>query len=158
MMDYACVHNAAATIMGAPKTTHKAIVIDWQDVVHTDPDVVVIGCCGFDLARNIQDVVAKQQYLCQLRAGRNQRIYASDGNRFIAQPGKRLRRCVCCWLYIGCAVVFASRSCLLLLLVVVAVATVAKQKVCHRSNNLSCVYVSLFFFIQHPSYYKVLPY
>eukprot|EP00536_Pseudo-nitzschia_multiseries_P005653 jgi/Psemu1/190979/e_gw1.108.65.1 len=81
MMEYACVQSARPK-----KQTHKATVIEWEDVSVADPDVIVVGCCGFDLERNIRDTLAKKEQLQKLRAGRNQRIYASYGDWYIAQP------------------------------------------------------------------------
>mmetsp|Transcript_3735 Transcript_3735/g.10585 ORF Transcript_3735/g.10585 Transcript_3735/m.10585 type:complete len:530 (-) Transcript_3735:659-2248(-) len=81
MMEYACVRSARPK-----KKTHKATVIEWEDVHAADPDVIVVGCCGFDLERNIRDTLAKKEQLKKLRAGRNHRIYASYGDWYIAQP------------------------------------------------------------------------
>jgi len=81
MMEYACVQTARPG-----KHTHKALVIDWDDVYKADPDVIVVGCCGFDLKRNVRDTLAKRKKLQKLRAGQNHRIYASYGDWYIAQP------------------------------------------------------------------------
>ena len=71
MMEYACVQNARPK-----KHTHKALVIEWDDVFAADPDVIVVGCCGFNLERNVCDTLAKKDQLRKLRAGRDTRIYA----------------------------------------------------------------------------------
>lgn len=81
MMEYACVQTARPE-----KQTHKALVIEWDDVFEADPDVIVVGCCGFDLERNSRDTLSKKKQLQKLRAGRNNRIYASNGDWYIAQP------------------------------------------------------------------------
>ena len=81
MMEYACVRTAR---LG--KQTHKAMAIEWNDVYAADPDVVVVGCCGFDLGRNVRDTLTKKEQLRKLRAGQNHRIYASYGDWYIAQP------------------------------------------------------------------------
>jgi diphthamide synthase (EF-2-diphthine--ammonia ligase) len=81
MMEYACVKTARPK-----KQTHKAIVIEWEEVYAADPDVIVVGCCGFDLERNIRDTLTKKEQLKKLRAGRNRRIFASYGDWYIAQP------------------------------------------------------------------------
>jgi len=80
MMEYACVQTAR------PKKTHKAMVIEWDDVYAADPDVIVVGCCGFNLERNVRDTLTKKEQLRKLRAGRNHRVYASNGDWYIAQP------------------------------------------------------------------------
>ncbi|MGK3739055.1 MAG: diphthamide synthase (EF-2-diphthine--ammonia ligase), partial [Bacillariaceae sp.] len=81
MMEYACVETARPG-----KHTHKAVVIDWDDVYKADPDVIVVGCCGFDLERNVRDTLDKKERLQKLRAGQNHRIYAAHGDWYIAQP------------------------------------------------------------------------
>ncbi|VEU35979.1 unnamed protein product [Pseudo-nitzschia multistriata] len=81
MMEYACVRSARPK-----KETHKAVVIEWDDVYAADPDLIVVGCCGFDLERNIRDTLMKKEQLQKLRAGQNHRIYASYGDWYIAQP------------------------------------------------------------------------
>lgn len=77
MMEYAGVRSPRPK-----KDTHKAVVIEWEDVYKADPDVVVVGCCGFDLERNVRDTLLKKKQLSKLRA----RIYASNGDWYIAQP------------------------------------------------------------------------
>jgi ATP-binding cassette subfamily B (MDR/TAP) protein 1 len=84
MMEYACIQNARS------KDTHKALNIQWEDVYQSDPDLVVVGCCGFDLERNIQDTLSKAEKLQKLRAGQDYRIYASNGDMYIAQPAPSL--------------------------------------------------------------------
>lgn len=81
MMEYACVKTARPG-----KQTHKATVIEWEDVYAADPDVIVVGCCGFDLERNIRDTLTKKEQLRKLRAAQNHRIFASYGDWYIAQP------------------------------------------------------------------------
>ena len=36
--------------------TTKSKRINWDDIYASDPDVVIVACCGFDLKRNVQDV------------------------------------------------------------------------------------------------------
>ncbi|KAG7360437.1 ABC transporter substrate-binding protein [Nitzschia inconspicua] len=84
MMKYACVETAR------PKTTHKAMEIRWSDVYQADPDVVVVGCCGFDLERNVRDAQSKSVQFQNLRAAKTGRIYAANGDRYIAQPAPSL--------------------------------------------------------------------
>mmetsp|Transcript_33284 Transcript_33284/g.72642 ORF Transcript_33284/g.72642 Transcript_33284/m.72642 type:complete len:653 (+) Transcript_33284:49-2007(+) len=62
----------------------------WEAVNACDPDVVVVACCGFDLKRNIADAVAQQPLFKSLRAYREGRIFACDGNRYFARPGPSL--------------------------------------------------------------------
>lgn len=84
MMEYACVQSARS------KSTHKATVIEWDEINRSDPDLVVVGCCGFGLDRNVRDTLSKAPQLKSLRAAQNQRIYASNGDMYIAQPAPSL--------------------------------------------------------------------
>ena len=60
------------------------------DEVEADADVVLIACCGFDLRRNVSDAVAHAPALSKLRAARDGRVYAVDGNRYFARPAQSL--------------------------------------------------------------------
>lgn len=65
----------------------------WAEVRVADPDVIVIACCGFDLARNVADAraaAAAPDGLGTLRAWREGRVYATDANRFFARPSQAL--------------------------------------------------------------------
>ena len=73
------------------KNTRKSVELSWSEIYDCDPDVVIVGCCGFDMIRNEEDARAARQKLEPLRAYRNKRIYASDGNLFFARPGPALR-------------------------------------------------------------------
>ena len=73
------------------KSTKKSIEIKWEQVYECDPDIVMIGCCGFDLQRNLTDAIGSVKKLKSLRAFHENRIYASDGNLYFARPGPGLR-------------------------------------------------------------------
>ena len=59
-----------------------------------DPDVIVVACCGFDLARNVADArtlsADASGPLASLRAWREGRVFAADGNRYFARPSQSL--------------------------------------------------------------------
>ena len=80
----------AGVIPAMPKKDPKSKQISWEDIFKADPDVVLIGCCGFDLERNIQDAIGCRSKLSKLRAAREGRIFACNGNIYIAQPGPAL--------------------------------------------------------------------
>ena len=63
--------------------------MSWDEVEAEDADVVLIACCGFDLRRNVSDAVAHAPALSKLRAAREGRVYAVDGNRYLR--GRRSR-------------------------------------------------------------------
>ena len=64
----------------------------FDELCETDPEVIVIMPCGFDLERTRQDVplLQAQQGWSDLRAVRNGRVYLADGNQYFNRPGPRL--------------------------------------------------------------------
>jgi iron complex transport system substrate-binding protein len=70
----------------------KSQQIDPATLAALDPDTIVVACCGFDLARNLADAAKLWQrpWWVALRAVREGRVFAADGNRFFARPGPSL--------------------------------------------------------------------
>lgn len=67
--------------------------LTWDAIVTSDPDVIIVAPCGFDLAatlRAIDDLSAHESAWKTLRAVRDGRAYAIDGNAFVNRPGPRL--------------------------------------------------------------------
>src|ERR1700683_1969314 len=66
--------------------------ITWGQVVNSDPDVVVIAPCGFDIARTQSELywLPERPEWPGLRAVRNGRVYLADGNQYFNRPGPRL--------------------------------------------------------------------
>ncbi|HEY0382540.1 MAG TPA: cobalamin-binding protein [Candidatus Elarobacter sp.] len=69
-------------------------VLGWDEIAAADPDVVVVAPCGFDLARAQHEIAAlpaaAAEAFTSLRAVREGRAYAMDGNAFVNRPGPRL--------------------------------------------------------------------
>ena len=65
---------------GTNKKTQKSVQLTWEEMYKADPDVVIVGCCGFDMKRNVKDALAAKSRLEPLRAYKDNRIYATDGN------------------------------------------------------------------------------
>ena len=85
-------HSGCTSALNADrKATEKSVQLTWDDIYESDPDVVVVGCCGFDTERNARDAVAARDRLERLRAFRTGRVYATDGNLYFARPGPGLR-------------------------------------------------------------------
>ena len=64
----------------------------WPELVASDPDIIVIMPCGFDIARSQDEVPALTQRagwstLSAVQAGR---VYLTDGNQYFNRPGPRL--------------------------------------------------------------------
>jgi iron complex transport system substrate-binding protein len=62
-------------------------VLTWDAIREADPDVVVVAPCGFDLDRSVE---AASVLPPDLRALREGRAYALDGNAYVNRPGPRL--------------------------------------------------------------------
>lgn len=64
----------------------------FDELRETDPEVIVIMPCGFDLERTREDVplLQAQEGWAGLQAVRNDRVYLADGNQYFNRPGPRL--------------------------------------------------------------------
>jgi iron complex transport system substrate-binding protein len=83
--------GCTSSLDASQKPTRKSVRINWEQLYESDPDIVLIGCCGFDLKRNMLDTVQAIDKLKLLRAFSEGRIYAADGNLYFARPGPALR-------------------------------------------------------------------
>mmetsp|Transcript_12854 Transcript_12854/g.24131 ORF Transcript_12854/g.24131 Transcript_12854/m.24131 type:complete len:742 (-) Transcript_12854:317-2542(-) len=70
--------------------TVKSKEITWSDVYQSDPDVVLVACCGFDLERNVRDALSNYNKFKPLRASKTNRIIACNGDLYFARPGPSL--------------------------------------------------------------------
>ncbi len=66
--------------------------LSWEELCATDPEVMVIAPCGFDIARSLQDlpVLMQRTEWPRLRAVQNRRVFVADGNQFFNRPGPRV--------------------------------------------------------------------
>jgi len=66
--------------------------LSWEELQAADPDVLVLSPCGFSLERTMQDVPLIQQHPAwsTLRAVKNGRVFAIDGNAYLNRSGPRL--------------------------------------------------------------------
>jgi iron complex transport system substrate-binding protein len=66
--------------------------VTWEDVLAARPEVVLIACCGFDLARTRTDLplVRAREGWADLPAVRDGRVYAVDGSQYFSRPGPRV--------------------------------------------------------------------
>jgi iron complex transport system substrate-binding protein len=66
--------------------------LDWEALRRADPDVIVALPCGFDLARTRRELasLAARPEWRALRAVRDGRVYATDGNAYFNRPGPRI--------------------------------------------------------------------
>ncbi len=64
----------------------------WEEFVASDPDVIFISPCGFDIARTLQEthlLTGKAEWN-DLKAVRSNRVFVADGNQYFNRPGPRL--------------------------------------------------------------------
>lgn len=66
--------------------------LSWEELQATDPDVLILAPCGFTLDRTMQDLPLLQQHpvWSRLRAVKQGRVYAIDGNAYLNRSGPRL--------------------------------------------------------------------
>ncbi len=67
--------------------------IEWHHLLAADPDVIVLRPCGFDQGRTVDEargILFDRTDWQHLRAVRNDRVFATDGNHFFNRPGPRL--------------------------------------------------------------------
>ena len=72
---------------GVPSRTLR-----WDEVVGAKPDVLVIACCGFDVARTLVDIEILRTFPGweELPAAKAGQIFVIDGNAYFSRPGPRL--------------------------------------------------------------------
>lgn len=65
---------------------------NWEELAAGDPEVILVMPCGFDLERAVSEMhwLAERPGWRDLRAVRNGRVYAADGNQYFNRPGPRL--------------------------------------------------------------------
>src|SRR5216683_1830649 len=74
------------------ETGYHAPWLSWEELLTADPDVLVLAPCGFTLERTLQDVPLLKRHPSwqSLRAVKDGRVYAIDGNAYINRSGPRL--------------------------------------------------------------------
>lgn len=66
--------------------------LHWQEVVDFDPEVLVLACCGFTVARTLQDlpILAAYPGFAELACVRREQVFVIDGHAYFSRPGPRL--------------------------------------------------------------------
>ncbi len=66
--------------------------LEWAEVVDSEPEVIILMPCGFDVKRALQDVplLAKQEGWALLPAVVNNRVYVIDAGAYTSRSGPRL--------------------------------------------------------------------
>ncbi|MBI5758548.1 MAG: cobalamin-binding protein [Planctomycetales bacterium] len=63
----------------------------WDDLMTSDPDVIVLLPCGWDIERSRRElpVLTERPEWTRLRAVRDGQVFVTDGNQFFNRPGPR---------------------------------------------------------------------
>jgi ABC-type Fe3+-hydroxamate transport system substrate-binding protein/diphthamide synthase (EF-2-diphthine--ammonia ligase) len=93
-LDMVRVGGAAVTasaVVDSSPAWKKSSQLTWEQIEESDPDAVVVACCGFDLDRNHRDAVRAASNLAPLRASQhNNSVWAVHGDLYFARPGPYL--------------------------------------------------------------------
>jgi len=67
-------------------------VLEWKDVESWRPEVMVLACCGMDLAETERQfrLIADRPGFADLPCAISGRVYAVDGGAYFSRPGPRL--------------------------------------------------------------------
>jgi iron complex transport system substrate-binding protein len=79
-----------ADVLGKPR--QSSAPVDWQSVVASAPEVLILMPCGFDVERTVRES-ALLKYLDgwdRLPAVETERVFAVSGNDYFSRPGPRL--------------------------------------------------------------------
>ena len=64
----------------------------WEDLLVTNPDVILVMPCGYDVAKTRSEMVVltERPEWRRLEAVRSNRVFLTDGNQYFNRPGPRL--------------------------------------------------------------------
>lgn len=64
----------------------------FEELAAADPEVIMISPCGFDIPRTLTELprLTRDPRWSTLRAVRERRVFAADGNQYFNRPGPRL--------------------------------------------------------------------
>jgi iron complex transport system substrate-binding protein len=66
--------------------------MEWEALERSDPDIIVLMPCGFDLERTRHEakILEQNPIWKKLRAVKSNKVYLTDGNQYFNRPGPRL--------------------------------------------------------------------
>ena len=66
--------------------------IEWETIAGSDPDIILISPCGFDIERTLEEchLLKAHPGWDSLQAVKNKQVIVADGNRYFNRPGPRL--------------------------------------------------------------------
>ena len=70
---------------------HASRTLTWAEVRASEPDVILVACCGFGVERTLEDLRRLQDAPVDVIAGRARRpSVVTDGSHYFSRPGPRL--------------------------------------------------------------------
>mmetsp|Transcript_19275 Transcript_19275/g.19595 ORF Transcript_19275/g.19595 Transcript_19275/m.19595 type:complete len:124 (-) Transcript_19275:93-464(-) len=79
----------------APDSDGRSRRITWNEIEESDPDIVIVGCCGFDLNRNVVDATVAKCNFKKLRSNCEGNLYAANGDQYFARPSPKFIMALC---------------------------------------------------------------
>ena len=81
--------GGVSVIGQAGQRSHES---SWEALAAADPEVVVLGLCGFDLPRSLEEweTFEVPEALTRTQAWENGQLWAIDGSAYVSRPGPRL--------------------------------------------------------------------
>ncbi|MDN5861890.1 MAG: cobalamin-binding protein [Salinisphaera sp.] len=82
----------AGGVEGLGKAGQPSRGMHWDEVIACQPQVVVIACCGFDVARTLEETPLLDAVpgWRTVPAAQNGRVFVTDGSQYFSRPGPRL--------------------------------------------------------------------
>lgn len=77
-------------VLGNPGANSQTLT--WDAIAAENPDAIVVGPCGYDLARTRAAIeeLSSNPHWATLRAVRSGHVFEIDGNQYLNRPGPRL--------------------------------------------------------------------
>ncbi|MBE9007174.1 cobalamin-binding protein [Fortiea sp. LEGE XX443] len=73
-------------------TGEPSVLLEWDALIASNPDVIIFMPCGFNLIRTRQEaeLLTQRSEWQKLHASQTGRVYITDGNSYFNRPGPRL--------------------------------------------------------------------
>ena len=84
--------ETAGGINTISKTGEHSRRLSMQEIIETDPDLIIIMPCGFDTVRTVSEynrILKKNQEWNELQAVKDKNVFAVDANSFFSKPSIR---------------------------------------------------------------------
>lgn len=70
----------------------RSVTMSWDQIVEIDPEAMVIACCGFSVARTLEDIpiLRSSPGWEKLRCVESRQVFVVNGSDYFSRPGPRL--------------------------------------------------------------------